>query len=614
MRLSSLHHFVLAGASVVLASACVLDWDKLDPDGASGVAGSGAGFGGNGACAAGETVPCYNGPTGTENVGVCTGGITTCVEDGSGFGPCVGEVLPLAEDCNTASDDNCNGVSNETEAGCMCTPGTLASCYEGPAGTQNVGSCVGGQRLCLADGATQGICIGQVLPRIEECGTPQDDDCDGDVNSGCPLWAARFGQGGDQYPWGMVVLADGSAIVAGQSNGSVNFGGGALVTPAGDGLDAIIAKLGPNGAHIASLRFGGAGDAWIDEVAVDAAGDVYVVATFGQTFALGGAVNTLTASGTLNAAIAKLDGTSLAPIWALQLGVSGSTHGLGIDVDSAGNVVAVGYYSGTIDVGAGSDASQGDDGWLVRVSPLGALVSGLTFGGAGDDHAWDVALDGTSAVVVVGDYDEALDFGMGSLPDASSTDGFIVKLDSANTQLWIKQVGDAGDQSVNHVSVRGADVVVAGDATTGIDFDGYVASAVSRDVFIITLDQDGNTAWTTLWSGPGAQESGGVAMTPSGAIWFGVSHELSVDYGGGDLVSFGSDDWALVKLDAAGQHVRSHRFGGPADQDPRELASDAQGNLYVAGDCEGSIDFGAGFNFDSGSGEDICLAVLPASP
>ena len=69
--------------------------------GAGGTGGSGGGGGSGGAavCVPGATTACYSGPPGTEGVGTCKAGAETCVADGSGFGPCAGEVTPQPQDC-----------------------------------------------------------------------------------------------------------------------------------------------------------------------------------------------------------------------------------------------------------------------------------------------------------------------------------------------------------------------------------------------------------------------------------------------------------------------------------------------------------------------------------
>ena len=55
-------------------------------------------------CTPGEVAPCYSGPLGTENVGVCKGGTKTCASSGTSWGSCMGEVLPSPETCVTPDD------------------------------------------------------------------------------------------------------------------------------------------------------------------------------------------------------------------------------------------------------------------------------------------------------------------------------------------------------------------------------------------------------------------------------------------------------------------------------------------------------------------------------
>jgi hypothetical protein len=60
------------------------------------------------------TQPCYYGPAGTQNKGICKGGTQTCAADGLGFNlDCNGQVLPEAETCSDGIDHDCNGVAND---------------------------------------------------------------------------------------------------------------------------------------------------------------------------------------------------------------------------------------------------------------------------------------------------------------------------------------------------------------------------------------------------------------------------------------------------------------------------------------------------------------------
>jgi hypothetical protein len=120
------------------------------------------------------TRPYYTGPTATRNVGECHDGVETCsvgvwFADGS-------QVLPAQEVCDN-KDNDCNGLTDDGLAGVRC--------YEGTSGCDvNTGICIGvcqtGTKACSA--GVWGACIGQVLPRSEECNC-FDDDCDGIVDN-----------------------------------------------------------------------------------------------------------------------------------------------------------------------------------------------------------------------------------------------------------------------------------------------------------------------------------------------------------------------------------------------------------------------------------------------
>ncbi|MCA9544482.1 MAG: HYR domain-containing protein, partial [Myxococcales bacterium] len=79
---------------------------------------------------------------------------------------------------DAADNWSADGPNVQATAACVCTPGSQAACYEGPAGTQGVGACADGLRTCGADGQGFGACEGQTGPAAETC-DGIDNDCDG---------------------------------------------------------------------------------------------------------------------------------------------------------------------------------------------------------------------------------------------------------------------------------------------------------------------------------------------------------------------------------------------------------------------------------------------------
>ena len=68
----------------------------------------------------------------------------------------------------------------------MCQPGAVEDCYTGYEGTEGVGPCVGGTRLC-GEGGVWGACDGEVVPSGETCADGIDNNCNGAVDEDVDL-------------------------------------------------------------------------------------------------------------------------------------------------------------------------------------------------------------------------------------------------------------------------------------------------------------------------------------------------------------------------------------------------------------------------------------------
>lgn len=112
-----------------------------------------------------------------QNCGACG---NACSGFANAVGACENGACKIGA-CNTGyADCDGNGANGcETTGGCVCNPGETQSCYQGAAGTEGVGTCVGGTQTCKDDGSGYGPCVGQVLPVKEICANGLDEDCNG---------------------------------------------------------------------------------------------------------------------------------------------------------------------------------------------------------------------------------------------------------------------------------------------------------------------------------------------------------------------------------------------------------------------------------------------------
>jgi hypothetical protein len=72
------------------------------------------------------------------------------------------------------------GDDGATPAGTDCSEGETRECYGGPPGTETVAPCRAGLEVC-SNGRWPGICIGDVLPHVEQC-NGEDDNCNTEID------------------------------------------------------------------------------------------------------------------------------------------------------------------------------------------------------------------------------------------------------------------------------------------------------------------------------------------------------------------------------------------------------------------------------------------------
>ena len=236
----------------------------------------------------------------------------------------------------------------------------------------------------------------------------------------------------------------------------------------------------------------------------------------------------------------------------------------------------------------------------------------LRFGDADTQFVSSVALDGDDNVILTGQLSGAADFGGGPLTSAGSIDLFVAKLDTTGKHVWSKRFGDAGGSQTGMSVATDAmgNIFVVGYFDGTIDFGGGpLTSAGSIDIFLAKLDASGNHVWSKRFGDAGPQAGTVVKATPDGGVVLMSALGGSVNFGGGPVTSAGGFDVGLAKLDAAGNHVWSKRFGDAMEQAGNGLAVDAAGNVLVTGMFLGTVDFGGGAFTDKDGGDVFVLKL-----
>jgi hypothetical protein len=223
------------------------------------------------------------------------------------------------------------------------------------------------------------------------------------------VYATYLGGLGNDEANGLALDANGSVYVAGT--------GGAAVTPGTFNTlpngGAFVAKFAAGGALVYNSDFGGFNADSGAAVAVDAAGDAYVVgATLSPNFPTTPGAFQTTHHGSNDAYVLKLNAAGTALVYATMLGGTSNDVGTSIAVDAGGRAYVGGALSAVTAPGGDFPATAGafqemvqgsNDGFVSVLNPGGSALDYSTYlGGAGSDGINALALDAAGIVHVAG--------------------------------------------------------------------------------------------------------------------------------------------------------------------------------------------------------------------
>jgi len=315
------------------------------------------------------------------------------------------------------------------------------------------------------------------------------------------------------------------------------------------------------------------------------------------------------------------------------IGGSGAVGGEGGGTGGAGGVAGTGGLGGSGGAlgGAGGAGGGGPDN---KPTEIWSFHSGQN----SEQHVLAVGTDAAENVVVAGFFGGFLKLGTTSrLPlDAADIDAFVISIDKDGVTNWMTQLGGSEDQRANALTVLPTGhVIVVGEYTGTITIAGTTFASVddSIDIFVATLDADGNELVGASFGGPGTDRAKGVAADQSGNVFIVGEFDQAINFapslggvgggggaggaggagGGSGHTTNGGADVFIVKFDATPAYQWSQAFGGENDDVIGGVGVDAaSGASYITGSYQKSIDFGGGMLTSGAAEDDAYVAAFDA--
>ena len=429
--------------------------------------------------------------------------------------------------------------------------------------------------------------------------------------------------------------------------------------PVDDDRDDALPDCPPNGfGGCASgtvrwaWRMGGEGRDAVSDVAVDEAGNIFIVGEFEGEAPLGDE----TLSHWLEAAffIVRLDPTGQVS-FGRAFGATEAVGGLEIELDGDDAVAIAGHFEGCIPLDVTGMASSGGPkafvasldrttGQVLEVydGSTSTMITGFDLNAAtgeailGSEHAsggghwwggpWSApasagysANESFGAVATIGDegdfllagsFEGAFQLDDDAGPVATGRDRFIQRRTANNQPTWSVVTGATGDQHVRALDASDAGIVAAAGTT---DQDGavgaWLGSAATTDAFVTTLDASGTHRWSRRFTGAGDDAPADVHVDAAGNVLVVGSARGTIDFGDGAQIAVGIDEPFWAKLDPRGDVLWSGLAATDGAGRAAGVRTGPEGQAVIVGTFSGTTDLG-GTTLTSAGDSDVFVVVL----
>ncbi|MSR56778.1 MAG: hypothetical protein EXS05_03795 [Planctomycetaceae bacterium] len=227
-----------------------------------------------------------------------------------------------------------------------------------------------------------------------------------------------------------------------------------------------------------------------------------------------------------------------------------------------------------------------------------AFGSALSIGNDASNSANDVATDQGGNSYNTGYFSGIVDFDQAAahsgdtdiLTARGATDAFVAKYAPDNSLAWVQRMGgDATNVNNAFLTDSGSKIAIDGNGSVYVtgqfmgsaDFGSTtLSSAGDRDGFVVKLDAGGTVQWARSWGTTAFDVAGGVGVDSAGNVYAlgSQSYPNSVTYD-------------VLKFNSSGNSVWSKSIVARQGANTGDLAVDGPGNVSLAGQFRGTVDF-----------------------
>ena len=304
-------------------------------------------------------------------------------------------------------------------------------------------------------------------------------------------------------------------------------------------------------------------------------------------------------------------------LWARADGGYNTEEGRSVAVDASGNIYAFASFGGTayFDVTNVLQSMGSDDVFLAKYAPAGQLLWVVRAGGGSSERAWGVAVDSQGNAVATGTFSGTMSLGATNLVSIGGQTVFVAKYSSSGMLLWAAKLGGTGNSySTGIASGPASESYVTGYFDSNLQYgDRCLFSQGGQDGLVARFSQTGELDWVRTLASSATESVQAVAVAPNGEVWTCGYFSGTLPFGATNLTSMGSYDIFVAKYSSNGSPIAAQSFGGAGDDYAYAITLDSETNAYVAGSFGSSPMMFPGTNLFTAGSYDMFFLRLDAS-
>ncbi|WP_266203368.1 Ig-like domain-containing protein [Pontibacter kalidii] len=189
------------------------------------------------------------------------------------------------------------------------------------------------------------------------------------------------------------------------------------------------------------------------------------------------------------------------------------------------------------------------------------------YGGSGNDAVTAIVNDNDGGYIIGGVSNSLESGGDKSSGTKGKADFWVVKVNSSGEKVWDRTLGGSGVDFLTSITLTpDGGFLLGGRSDSGVGGDKTEASRGSNDFWVVKMNAAGEKVWDRTYGGEGDDGVRVIATAPDGGYL--LSGYSSSDISGDkNSENKGSYDYWIVKIDANGKKIWDKSFGGLHSED-----------------------------------------------